>query len=59
MEKFILTCAECGHVEEGSARRAFMLKVRMLNHVTREHPELALQFKDVIDERSEELSAQN
>ena len=53
---FILTCSECGHTEAGSHGRALMLKVRMLNHVTKNHPDLADRFREVIEAREKELA---
>ena len=44
----ILTCAACRHTEEGDTRNGLMLKVRMWNHINREHPELIDRFRDVV-----------
>jgi hypothetical protein len=44
----ILTCAACKHAEAGDSRGGLMLKVRMWNHINREHPELIDRFKDVV-----------
>jgi hypothetical protein len=44
----ILTCAACRHIENGDSRNGLMLRVRMWNHINREHPELIDRFKDVV-----------
>lgn len=46
----ILTCNECGYQESGTERRILISKVRMLNHLNREHPELGEPFKDLVVE---------
>ncbi len=51
----ILTCSECGHQELGTERRILIAKVRMLNHLTREHPTVDESFKDLVEEKSEYL----
>lgn len=43
-------CKECGHPERDSDVRLLMLKVRMLNHIEREHPEQVEQFREVVAE---------
>jgi len=50
--KLILTCRECGHVERGNGARAFITKVRMLNHLNREHSELVEPFKETVEEKA-------
>ena len=48
----ILTCAACRHTEEGDARGGLMLKVRMWNHINREHPEIIDRFREVVHTES-------
>ena len=49
MEKaIILTCSRCGHRERESANRELMAKVRMYNHVAKEHPAVAERFNEVV-----------
>ena len=36
--KVLLTCRECGHQDWGSSDKEFMNKVKMWNHVRRDHP---------------------
>ena len=43
-----LQCRVCGHEERGSVGAALMTKVRLYNHVSREHPALADRFKEII-----------
>ena len=47
-----MKCRECNHEERGDAVRALMLKVRMLNHINKIHPELVEPFKEVVEEQS-------
>jgi hypothetical protein len=47
----ILKCEECGFEVNGERGRILMLRVRMLNHVMRQHPDLADHFKEVIEVR--------
>ncbi|MEK7068657.1 MAG: hypothetical protein AAB964_02485 [Patescibacteria group bacterium] len=49
----ILTCNECGHQESGTERRILIAKVRMLNHLNHEHPDLVEPFKDMVAESLE------
>lgn len=49
----ILTCQQCGHEEFGNSERSLITRVRMLNHLSREHPEMAEvdgAFKDLVAE---------
>jgi hypothetical protein len=48
----ILTCAACRHNEEGDSRGGLMLKVKMWNHINREHPELVDRFREVVHSES-------
>lgn len=50
--ELILTCNECGHQELGDERRMLMAKVRMLNHLNREHPDTAESFKNLVVEET-------
>lgn len=51
--ELILICKQCGHEEIGETERTLMTKIRMWNHLNREHPELAetFNFKEVIEEQ--------
>lgn len=50
--ELILKCRECSHEEHGEAARALMLKVRMLNHLNKAHPELVEPFRETVEEYS-------
>ena len=51
--ELILMCKQCGHEEIGETERALMTKIRMWNHLNREHPELseAFDFKEITEEQ--------
>lgn len=56
--ELVLICHACGHEEVGTDERALMLKIKMYNHVNREHPHLVEQFKEFVNDetvRSEAL----
>lgn len=48
--ELILTCRVCGHKEHGDTAHALMAKVRLYNHLVREHPVVADRFKEVTEE---------
>lgn len=48
--ELILKCKQCGYEEHGSSERALMTKVRMWNHLNREHPESTDAFKETVEE---------
>lgn len=52
-----LTCKECGHEERGESTRALIAKIRMWNHLNREHPELAESFRSTVAEETSQPAA--
>jgi hypothetical protein len=55
--ELILTCKQCGHEERGESERALMTKVRMWNHLNREHPALTDSFKETVAETATEFAS--
>lgn len=41
--QIILTCAECGHQEWGRSDAILMNKIKIFNHASKRHPEVAEQ----------------
>jgi hypothetical protein len=39
--KIILTCSECGHQEWGTSEGVLMNKIKLWNHATRKHSDMA------------------
>ena len=52
----ILTCRECGHVEQDGDARTLMVKVRMLNHLNHEHQDTVESFREAIAESYEAVA---
>jgi len=48
----VLTCGACRHTEAGDSRGGLMLKVKMWNHVNREHKEIIDRFREVVHTES-------
>lgn len=42
--ELVLHCKRCGYEEKGPSARALMVKIRMLNHLNRAHPEEVESF---------------
>jgi hypothetical protein len=49
--ELVLICKQCGFEEQGQSERLLMAKIRMWNHLNREHPELTDAFSRTVDER--------
>lgn len=47
--ELILLCKQCGHEEVGQTERVLMTKIRMWNHLNREHPELTEAFTSAVE----------
>ena len=48
--ELVLICKQCGHEERGETERLLMAKIKMWNHLNREHPELTDAFKEAVEE---------
>lgn len=50
--ELVLTCRQCGHQEAGDSDRMLMTKIRMWNHLNREHPALTDAFSQAVEEQT-------
>ena len=48
--EMILVCKQCGYEEHGHSERALMTKIRMLNHLNREHPGVVEPFTESVEQ---------
>lgn len=48
--QLVLVCKQCGHEERGETERLLMAKIKMWNHLNRDHPELTEAFKEAVEE---------
>ncbi len=48
--ELVLVCRQCGHTERGESARGLMVKVRMLNHLNRAHPDEVESFTHSVEQ---------